>query len=413
MENRKGTILGKKFIVLLGDGMADEPIPELKGKTPLQAAHTPHLDYLAQRGTLGLVWTIPAGFPPGSDVANLSIFGYDPNIYFTGRAPLEAAAMGIKLEQADVAFRCNLITLRQEGAKEFMEDFSAGHISTAEARELILEIERVLGHYPFQFYPGVSYRHLLVWKNGEKSLHLQTTPPHDIINQEISNYLPRGEGEVEIQGLMQQARKVLAQQVVNQQRRQAGKREANAIWLWGQGRAPFLPPLTQRFCLTGSIISAVDLVKGIGFYAGLEIVNVPGATGYLDTNYAGKVTYALAELDHKDFVYVHVEAPDEASHNGNLQEKIKAIEDFDQKIVGPICTGLRDFSDYRLLVLPDHPTPLSLRTHAADPVPFIIFDAQHREKKPNLDLAFNELAARQGGIFIKKGHELMDKFLGD
>lgn len=393
--------------------MADEPIAELNGQTPLQAAHTPHLNYLAQRGTLGLVWTIPAGFPPGSDVANLSIFGYDPKIYFTGRAPLEAAAMGIKLEQADVAFRCNLITLRREGDKEFMEDFSAGHISTNEAREIILEIERVLGRYPFQFYPGVSYRHLLVWRNGEKSLHLQTTPPHDIINQEISNYLPRGEGEVEIQGLMQEARKVLAQHVVNQQRRQEGKGEANAIWLWGQGRAPALPPLTQRFCLTGSIISAVDLVKGIGFYAGLEIVNVPGATGYLDTNYAGKVAYALSQLVHKDFVYVHVEAPDEASHNGNLKEKIQAIEDFDQKIVGPICTGLRDFSDYRLLVLPDHPTPISLRTHTAAPVPFIIFDAQYREKKPNLDLAFNELAARQTGIFIKKGHELMDKFLRD
>jgi 2,3-bisphosphoglycerate-independent phosphoglycerate mutase len=391
--------------------MADEPIPELNGKTPLQAAQTPHLDYLAQRGTLGLVWTIPSGLAPGSDVANLSIFGYDPHLYFTGRAPLEAAAMGIKLDQADVAFRCNLITLRQEGHKEVMEDFSAGHISTPEAREIILDIEKFLGDHVFQFYPGVSYRHLLVWRNGEKSLHLQTTPPHDIINQEISNYLPRGEGEIEIRRLMQEARKVLAQHVVNQRRRQAGKKEANAIWLWGQGRAPALPPLTQRFRLTGSIISAVDLVKGIGFYAGLEIINVPGATGYLDTNYAGKVAYALSELAHKDFVYVHVEAPDEASHNGNLQEKIRAIEDFDQKIVGPICQGLQDFADYRLLVLPDHPTPISLRTHAADPVPFVIFDAQDKKAEPNFNLAFNEFAARQTGFFIKKGHELMEKFL--
>lgn len=391
--------------------MADEPIPDLNGQTPLQAAHTPHLDYLAQRGSLGLVWTIPAGLAPGSDVANLSIFGYDPNLYFTGRAPLEAAAMGIKLDHTDVAFRCNLITLRQEGNKEFMEDFSAGHISTAEAREIILDMAKFIGDHTFQFYPGVSYRHLLVWKNGEKSLHLQTTPPHDIINQEISSYLPRGEGETEIRRLMQAARQVLAQHVINQRRRQAGKKEANAIWLWGQGRTPALPSLTQRFRLTGSIISAVDLVKGIGFYAGLEIVNVPGATGYLDTNYAGKVAYALSELSRKDFVYVHVEAPDEASHNGNLKEKIKAIEDFDQKIVGPICTGLRDFNDYRLLVLPDHPTPISLRTHAADPVPFVIFDVHQRERKPNLDLAFNEFAARQTGFFIKKGHELIEKFL--
>lgn len=391
--------------------MADEPIPELNGQTPLQAAHTPHLDYLAQRGTLGLVWTIPPGLAPGSDVANLSIFGYDPNLYFTGRAPLEAAAMGIKLDQADVAFRCNLITLRQEGDKEFMEDFSAGHISTAEAREIILDIGKFLGNHTFEFYPGVSYRHLLIWRNGERGLKLQTTPPHDIINQEISNYLPQGEGEREIRRIMQEARKILAQHIVNQQRRQAGKKEANAIWLWGQGRAPALSPLTQRFHLTGSIISAVDLVKGIGFYAGLEIVNVPGATGYLDTNYAGKVAYALSELSRKDFVYVHVEAPDEASHNGNLKEKIQAIEDFDQKIVGPICTGLRDFSDFRLLVLPDHPTPISLRTHAADPVPFVIFDAQDREKKASGNLAFDEISARQTGLFIKKGHELMEKFL--
>ncbi len=403
--------MSKKFIVLLGDGMADEPIPELNGRTPLQAAHTPHLDFLAQRGKLGLVSTIPPGLPPGSDVANLSIFGYDPQKYFTGRAPLEAAAMGIKLNPDDVAFRCNLVTLRQEGGKEFMDDFSAGHISTAEARELILELGRVLGNHTWQFYPGVSYRHLLVWRNGKKSLRLQTTPPHDIIDKEIANYLPRGEGEEEIRQLMQEARRFLSTHQLNWQRWQAGKKEANAIWLWGQGQAPALPPLTQRFHLTGSIISAVDLVKGIGFYAGLEIINVPGATGYLDTNYAGKAAYALSELAHKDFVYVHVEAPDEASHNGNLKEKIQAIEDFDQKIVGPIWQGLQDFKDFRLLVLPDHLTPIALRTHAIGPVPFVIFDAQDREKKPISNLAFDEFAARQTGLFIKEGHELMEKFL--
>lgn len=392
--------------------MADEPIPELEGRTPLQAARTPHLDSLAQRGTLGLVWTIPPGLAPGSDVANLSIFGYDPKLYFTGRAPLEAAAMGIKLGNDDVAFRCNLVTLKQEGDQEIMEDFSAGHISTAEAKLIIMDIGRLLGDHTFQFFPGVSYRHLLVWRKGEESLSLQTTPPHDIIGQEINRFLPKGEKEKEAQKLMQEARKILQDHPVNQQRLQAGKKPANAIWLWGQGRAPALPPLTARFHLKGSIISAVDLVKGIGSYAGLEIINVPGATGYLDTNYAGKVSYALEQLSQKDFVYVHVEAPDEASHNGSLKEKMQAIEDFDSQIVGPILKGLSKFAPYRLLVLPDHPTPISLRTHSAAPVPFVIYDSQDKKKGLRLDLGFDEISAQRTGLVIKKGHELMEKFLG-
>jgi len=399
-------------MILLGDGMADYPIAELKGKTPLQVASTPNLDRLAQRGVLGMVRTIPEGFPPGSDVANLSVFGYDPKIYFTGRAPLEAASMGVKLDPPDVAFRCNLVTLSFRGKESFMDDFSAGHIPSAEARKIILDLGKALGDQVFSFYPGVSYRHLLVWKGGERSLSLKTTPPHDITGKEIAAYLPAGEGEVEIQGLMKEAEKILTGHKVNEARLREGKKPANAIWLWGQGKAPVFNPLTRRFGLKGSIISAVDLMKGIGFYAGLEIINVPGVTGYLDTNYAGKAEYALREISHKDFVYVHVEAPDEASHNGNLKEKIQAIEDFDQKIVGPILRGLESYDDFRILVLPDHPTPLSLKTHSPDPVPFVVAGAEDfRKETPPPELFFDEFSAQKTGLFLERGHELMEKFI--
>ena len=403
--------MGRKYLVLLGDGMADYPIEELGGKTPLQAAKTPHLDKLAQKGTLGLVRTVPPGFPPGSDVANLSIFGYDPAFYFTGRAPLEAASMGVKLNPTDVAFRCNLITLSWSGKRAFMEDFSAGHIATEEAGEIIADVEKYLGNQVFHFYPGVGYRHLLVWRNGEKSVALKTTPPHDITGQEIAGYIPAGEGEEEIRGLMKAASEILPDHPVNQARRQAGKKPANAIWLWGQGKAPALLPLTKRFGIAGSIISAVDLMKGIGFYAGLEIIHVPGATGYLDTNYAGKAEYALREIAKKDFVYVHVEAPDEASHNGNLKEKIQAIEDFDGKIVGPIMGGLKEHADFRILVLPDHPTPIVLKTHSSEPVPFVLLSSEDVSRNPKEDRSFDEVSAQKAGLFIEKGHELVGKFI--
>jgi len=403
--------LSRKYMVLLGDGMADYPIAELSGKTPLQVAKTSNLDRLSQQGSLGLVRTVPTGFPPGSDVANLSIFGYDPALHFTGRAPLEAASMGVKLNPGDVAFRCNLLTLSQQEGKAFMEDFSAGHISTEEAEKIIADIEKVLGNEEFNFYPGVSYRHLLVWRNGERSLSLKTTPPHDITGKHIGEHLPRGEGQEEVLGLMEKAQKLLQDHPVNRKRRQAGKKPANAIWLWGQGRAPSLLPITKRFGLNGSVISAVDLMKGIGFYAGLEIVNVPGVTGYLDTNYAGKAEYALREISKKDFVYVHVEAPDEASHNGNLKDKIQAIEDFDGKIVGPILRGLRNWEDFRLLVLPDHPTPLALKTHSPEPVPFVIFSSQDARKAPKKGRSFDEISASQTGLFIERGHELIEKFI--
>jgi len=403
--------LSRKYMVLLGDGMADYPVAELGGKTPLQAARTPHLDRLCQQGKLGLVRTVPPGLPPGSDVANLSIFGYDPALHFTGRAPLEAAAMGVKLGPDDVAFRCNLLTISRRGEKEFMDDFSAGHISTQEARQIIAGIEKALGSHEFNFYPGVSYRHLLVWRNGGRSLSLTTTPPHDITGKPIAEYLPRGEGQEGICGMMKEARQLLQNHPVNEARQKSGKKPANAIWLWGQGKAPSLLPITKRFGLAGSVISAVDLMKGIGFYAGLEIVNVPGATGYLDTNYAGKAEYALREISKKDFVYVHVEAPDEASHNGNLKDKIQAIEDFDGKIVGPILHGLQAYENFCLLVLPDHPTPLVLKTHSSEPVPFVVFSSEDGGRALKKERFFDELSAQKAGLLIEKGHELLEKFI--
>jgi 2,3-bisphosphoglycerate-independent phosphoglycerate mutase len=391
--------------------MADYPLSELQGKTPLQVAHTPNLDRMAKKGILGLVRTVPPAMPPGSDVANLSIFGYDPALYFTGRAPLEAAAMGVKLNPEDVAFRCNLVTLGSRDGRETMDDFSAGHISTGEAREIIQEIGEILGTDEFHFFPGVSYRHLLVWRNGERGLKARTTPPHDISGKEIAEFLPRGKGREEILALMEKAKKVLRDVPVNQKREGAGKKPANAIWLWGQGKAPALLPMTERFGLRGSVISAVDLTKGIGSYAGLEIINVPGVTGYLDTNYGGKAEYALQEISRKDLVYVHLEAPDEASHNGNLRDKILAIEHFDEKIVGPILQGLEKFGDFRVLALPDHPTPIVLKTHSPEPVPFVVFSSEHSGNPPQEDRFFDETCAQKTGLRVEKGHELMEKFI--
>ncbi len=397
--------------MLCGDGMADYPVAELGGKTPLQAASTPHLDRMARRGTLGLVRTVPPGMPPGSDVANLSIFGYDPALHFTGRAPLEAAAMGVQLSPQDVAFRCNLVTLGARNGRTYMDDFSAGHITTEEAQEVIKKVGDILGNEEFQFYPGVSYRHLLVWRKGERGLKVKTTPPHDISGKEVAEYLPRGAGQEEVLALMEKAMGFLPDSPVNQRRQREGKKPANAIWLWGQGKAPALLPMTERFGLRGSVISAVDLMKGIGFYAGLEIINVPGATGYLDTNYAGKAESALREISRKDFVYVHLEAPDEASHNGNLKDKVRAIEDFDLKIVGPVLRGLDPFPEFRVLVLPDHPTPIVLKTHSSEPVPFVIFSSEDREKHLREDSFFDETCAQKTGCFLDRGHELMEKFI--
>jgi len=396
-----------KYLILIGDGMADRPLKALRGKTPLMAARTPNMDALAQHGELGLVRTIPKGLPKGSEIANLSIFGYNPKRYYTGRGPLEAASIGVKLGPEDCAFRLNLVTLEAVKGSVIMEDYSAGHISTEEGSEIIQDLDKELGNSVFRFYPGVSYRHLLVWKG--KGEQIKTTPPHDITEQEIGTYLPAGDGAPELIKLMTEAQILLHAHPINLKRRELGKREANATWPWGQGRAPQMSSFIERFGLKGGVISAVDLIKGIGIYAGLKIITVPGATGYLDTNYQGKAEYGLQALDKDDFVYLHVEAPDEASHNGDLHAKIAAIEAFDEKVVGTICRGMEHRGDHRIMVLPDHPTPLELKTHTDDPVPFVIYDST--KKRLSGTRGFNEQTAVESGIVIDEGYKLMERFL--
>ncbi len=397
-----------KYAILIGDGMADYPLDDLNGRTPLAAAKTPNMDYLATHGDLGLVQTIPPGMEPGSDVANLAIMGYDPTIYHTGRAPLEAASLGVELRQDEVAFRCNLVTLRHASNGDiFMEDYSAGHIDSDAARELISSINQTMGNGSRRFYPGVSYRHLLVWQGGQEDW--QTYPPHDLSGQSVRQYLSGQGKERPLLELIRSSWPVLAQHPVNQMRRERGQKPATSIWLWGQGRAPQLPTLQERFGLTGAVISAVDLMRGIGIYAGLKPILVPGATGYLDTNYAGKVAAALDALETMDFVYLHVEAPDEASHNGDLQNKLRAIEDFDYRVVGPMLQGLQALGPHRLLLLPDHRTPLSLRTHSPEPVPFVLYDSRRRVSgQPR---RFNEFAAEHTGLFVPAGKSLLPQLL--
>ena len=406
-----------KYIILLGDGMADRPHADLGGKTCLQAAKTPNLDKLATLGEVGIVHTVPEGFPPGSDVANLTVMGYDPRKYCTGRSPLEAASIGVDLAPNDIAYRCNLVTLRITGGKSstsgkgrraIMEDFSAGHISTQEARLLIEEIDDKLGSEYIRFYPGVSYRHLMVWKGGSDKI--ECTPPHDIQDKDIQDYLPRGEGDETINSLMEESVDLLLAHAVNKTRQESGKRQANSIWLWGQGRRPSMPTFREKYGLEGAMISAVDLTKGIGIYAGFEVINVPGATGWIDTNYVGKAEHALWALRSKDIVYVHVEAPDEAGHTGDIKNKLKAIEHFDEYIVGNIIHGMKQFDAYRILALPDHPTPIELRTHSADPVPFIIYD--NTRERTGGPVSYDEtIQARPDALVFKDGYKLMDYFL--
>ena len=402
-----------KYVVLLGDGMADEPMPELGGRTPLEVADTSRMDELARRGSLGMARTIPAGFPPGSDVANLSVFGYDPRSCYSGRSPLEAASMGVSLAPEDVAFRLNFVTLESQDGETVMRDFSAGHISTDEAGKIIETLQSELGDGEFQFHAGVSYRHLLVWKGGRDDLGF--TPPHDITGQAVAGFRPKGDGAGPLNHLTEKARGILQHHPVNQERVAAGKRPANAIWLWGHGRAPRMDTLRGKYGISGAVISAVDLIKGIGIYAGLDVIDVPGATGYLDTDYRAKAHYALEALKTRDYVYVHVEAPDEASHSGNLEEKIRAIEFFDRLVVGTMMDGLPDLGEYRLLVLPDHPTPVAKMTHTSDPVPFILFDstADRVGEKANNNgpSGYNEQSALATGLVLENGYTLMDRLI--
>jgi 2,3-bisphosphoglycerate-independent phosphoglycerate mutase len=400
-----------KYVIIVGDGMADYPVESLGGKTPLMVAETPHMDWMANRGEIGLARTIPDGFNPGSEIANLSIFGYDPVRYYTGRGPLEAASLKVKLAADDIAFRCNLVTLKSQGSKIVMEDFSAGHITNEEARKVVIDLDKEMGTNEIRFHTGVSYRHLMVLKNGAAKFsnleELKIPPPHDIIGKEISSYLPQMEGPV--LSLMKESQRLLKNHPVNQAREARGLPPANSIWLWGQGRSPQMIPLKERFAIDGYVISAVHLIKGIGILAGLEVMEVPGITGYFDTNYDGKAQYTLKGLREKDFVYVHVEAPDEASHMGNLRLKVEAIEAFDEKIVGTILGGMKEFKRYKVLVIPDHPTPLSVRTHTADPVPFVIYSNEGGGGSGH-GKTFDEVSAGRSGIFIEKGFELIERF---
>jgi 2,3-bisphosphoglycerate-independent phosphoglycerate mutase len=394
-----------KYLILVGDGMADEPIDELGGLTPLEKAHTPHMDRLARAGVVGLAETVPAAFHPGSDVANLSVFGYDPATCYTGRSPLEAASMGVELGPDDVAFRLNLVTIDPHGGDLFMHDFSAGHITTPEARELIATLQDELGDETFQFYPGVSYRHLMVWRGGRDDFNL--APPHDLTNQSLREHLPRSPEAAPLMQITTASQLLFKNHPVNRRREAAGKVPANSVWLWGQGKRPRMQTLQQMYGLSGAVISAVDLIKGIGVYAGLQVINVPGATGYLDTNFRGKGEAALSALKDVDLVYVHVEAPDEAAHGGQLGDKLEAIERFDYDVVGTILAGLDQLGPCRILILPDHPTPVRRMTHTKDPVPFILF-GNGGEFAPQGNVSgYSEANARGTGIMVAPGHQML------
>lgn len=396
-----------KYIVLVGDGMADYPIKELDNRTPLEVASTPNMDFIARGGRLGRIKTIPDKASPGSDVANISILGYDPQKFYTGRGPLEAANLGIDLEDEDVAFRCNLITV---SGNNMLIDYSAGHISSKEASILIKFIDKNLGTRRFKFYPGLSYRHLLLVKKGagEHLEDLKCKPPHDIIGRSILKNLPKGENAGSIIKLMQDSRKILEGHEINQVRIDLKENPANMIWLWGQGRKPNMPTFSQKYGLSGSVISAVDLIKGLGKILGLNVINVAGATGYYDTDYKGKARAALRSLEKKDFCFLHVEAPDEASHNGDLREKILAIERFDQLVVGTILKAFKRKRNFRILVLPDHTTPLSIRTHTTEAVCFGIFG---KDIVGRGFLNYSEKEAEKSDLYFEKGYELMEYFI--
>jgi 2,3-bisphosphoglycerate-independent phosphoglycerate mutase len=401
--------MARKYLILIGDGMSDWPIASLGNRTPLEAAEKPNMDYMASHGALGMVQVVPKEMYPGSDVSNLSIVGYDPREVYTGRSPLEAASMGIALEREDVAVRCNVVALKNDGADSEMEDFSAGHISSAESAELLKDLQAKVEDKGVRFYPGVSYRNLMVWPNGNDAV--ETTPPHDIHGKKITEYLPKGEGSDLLLDLMAASRELFEDHPVNRNRRAEGKAAGNSIWLWGQGKAPRIEPFGEKYGLSGSVVAAVDLIKGIGIYCGLEVVHVPGATGYVDTNYRGKAEHALRELKKKDFVLIHVEAPDEAGHNGSAPDKVRAIERIDKEMLSLLLSRAREGGDLSVMLLPDHPTPVAIRTHAQEPVPFVIYPApeglqSHPGKR------YTEADARSTGQFVEIGTRLMGYLIG-
>ncbi|RJR20521.1 MAG: cofactor-independent phosphoglycerate mutase [Desulfobacteraceae bacterium] len=397
-----------KYVFMVGDGMADYPLSELGGKTPLEAAETPNMDRIAAC-RIGLVQTIPEGMQPGSDVANLSLLGYNPGQCVTGRGPLEAASLGVSLGPDEVAFRMNLVTLDfRSPAEILMVSHSSGDISTPEGRELVEELKGHLILPGISMYSGVAYRHLLVWDKGP--CENRTIPPHDVLGRNMAEYLA-AERNDPVTAFMRDSWEILKDHPINRKRKAAGLKEANSAWLWGQGKAPKMIPLTERFGISGGVISAVDLLKGIGVYAGLKPIHVEGATGYLDTNYLGKGEAAVAALEDMDFVFVHVEAPDEASHNGNWREKIQAIENFDRMVVGIVLEGVRDIPGCRIMVVSDHLTPIIKRTHSPEPTPFGWASTEELALRVE-KRGFNEKAAEESGLFFSDPMQFISSFLG-
>jgi len=394
-------MLVMKYCVLILDGASGWPLEEFGGKTCLELARKPNLDLLASQGVVGLVRTVPSGMEASSACACLSILGYDPRIYYTGRGPIEAHSLGVKLEEGEVAFRCNLVTIR-EGK---MLSYSAGQITSAESRELIAALEQSLGDERVRFYPGVGYRHICTIREGEECLKAVCTPPHEIPGKPISDFLPRGEGSELLLRLMERSREVLEKHPVNLKRQEQGKPPANLVWLfWGGRRAPELPQFSQMYGLSAALTSGVDLLKGLAKLSGMEVLNIPGVTAGLDSDHAAQAEGALWALERHDLVFIHIEAPDEAAHEGKMREKVETIERIDQEVVSRFLSR----PELRVLISPDHPTPIKLRTHAPDPVPFLIWGPRIGRNGAN---GFSEREAQGTGLFLERGHELLRSLL--
>lgn len=401
-----------KYVVVLYDGMADYPVEALDGKTPMQKANKPIFDSLAKRGEVGLVRTIGEGLKPGSEIGNLTVMGYDPRKYFTGRSPLEAISIGVKMADDDISLRCNLVTLSDEENYDdkTMVDYSAGDISSEEAAKIIKTVQQNFGGGEFDFYSGVSYRHCLIFHKGTTDLGTMT-PPHDISGRVVGPYISTSPNAQKLTSLMRKSYDLLKDHPVNIERIKQGKRPANSIWLWGEGTKPTLPPFSELYGVKGTVISAVDLLKGIGIAAGMQTPEVEGATGYIDTNFEGKANAAVDALKKDcDFAYIHIEAPDECGHRYEPENKVKAIEYIDSRVLPIVIKGLEEIGeDYKIMILPDHPTPLSTRTHASDPVPYMIYQ-KSKEKDSGVE-SINEESAKKTGNFIDAGYELMNKFI--
>lgn len=400
-----------KYVVVLCDGMADYPVPALGGKTPMMVAKKPHIDALAAKAEVGLVRTVAPGLKPGSDVANMSVLGFDPHRFYTGRSPLEAASIGIDMKDSDVSLRTNLVTLSDKGepfADKVIEDYCADDISTEEARQLIEAVQAAFGGGEYDFYTGVSYRHCLIWHGGTTELG-NMTPPHDITGKVIGPHLSTAETARPLLEMMEKSFDLLKDHPVNKARVAAGRRPANCIWLWGEGKRPALQPFEALYGIKGGMVSAVDLLKGIANCAGMEVAEVPGATGYIDTDFGGKAKAALDLLTRNDLVYVHFEAPDECGHRNEPENKVKAIEMIDSRVLPILEEGLEQYEDYKILLLPDHPTPIVTRTHASDPVPYLLY--QKSVPKTGVD-TINEETAKATGIYMENGPAMMPHFLG-